>query len=134
MDNIKFYTKEYWAGYYDACRHLSSSTRMNKPQLEVIEELRHAVKGKLETLGVEFTESQTPLAMGTSEGLSIKPDGFFAKRLAKTSHPEINQLDETPEEKAKSQGFNPLGGASRGVGRCICAAGPGTNPACPVHP
>lgn len=30
--------------------------------------------------------------------------------------------------------FNPLGGASRGVGRCVCAAGPGTNPACEVHP
>jgi len=89
MDNIKFYTKEYWAGYYDACRHLSSSTRMNKPQLEVIEELGGAVKGKLESLGVEFTAGKE---------------------------------------------LNPLGGASRGYGRCTCAAGPGTNPSCPVHP
>jgi hypothetical protein len=31
-------------------------------------------------------------------------------------------------------GHNPLGGAARGVGRCVCAAGPGTNPACEVHP
>lgn len=30
--------------------------------------------------------------------------------------------------------FNPLGGAARGVGRCTCPAGPGTNPACQVHP
>lgn len=30
--------------------------------------------------------------------------------------------------------FNPLGGAARGLGRCTCAAGPGTNPLCPVHP
>lgn len=30
--------------------------------------------------------------------------------------------------------FHPLGGASRGMGRCTCAAGPGTNPSCPVHP
>lgn len=30
--------------------------------------------------------------------------------------------------------FDPLGGAAHGVGRCSCAAGPGTNPACPVHP
>lgn len=29
---------------------------------------------------------------------------------------------------------NPLGGAARGVGRCVCAAGPGTNLACQVHP
>ncbi len=29
---------------------------------------------------------------------------------------------------------NPLGGAARGQGRCVCAAGPGTNPACQVHP
>lgn len=31
-------------------------------------------------------------------------------------------------------GHDPLGGAARGVGRCTCAAGPGTNPSCPVHP
>lgn len=30
--------------------------------------------------------------------------------------------------------FNPLGGGLRGVGRCTCPAGRGTNPACPVHP
>lgn len=30
--------------------------------------------------------------------------------------------------------YHPLGGASRGIGDCTCAAGPGTNPACPVHP
>lgn len=30
--------------------------------------------------------------------------------------------------------FDPLGGASRGVGRCTCLAGRGTNPSCPVHP
>lgn len=30
--------------------------------------------------------------------------------------------------------YNPLGGAARGVGRCTCLAGPGTNPGCQVHP
>lgn len=37
-------------------------------------------------------------------------------------------------ELGDAPAFNPLGGASRGVGRCICAAGPGTNPGCQVHP
>lgn len=35
---------------------------------------------------------------------------------------------------ARKLDWNPLGGASRGVGHCRCAAGPGTNPTCPVHP
>jgi hypothetical protein len=30
--------------------------------------------------------------------------------------------------------FHPLGGSHYGVGRCSCYAGPGTDPACPVHP
>jgi hypothetical protein len=30
--------------------------------------------------------------------------------------------------------FNPLSGASRGVGRCTCPCGKGTDPGCPVHP
>jgi len=104
MDKIKLYTKEYWAGYYDACKLLSTSPRMNKAQLEVIEEQGYKAKERLETLGVKFSEQET---------------------------------DEAPKAKTiktQGSGFHPLGGASRGVGRCICAAGPGTNPACPVHP
>lgn len=30
--------------------------------------------------------------------------------------------------------FDPLGGAHRGVGRCTCYCGAGTDPNCPVHP
>lgn len=30
--------------------------------------------------------------------------------------------------------FDPLNGASRGVGRCTCPCGRGTDPSCPVHP
>lgn len=56
----------------------------------------------------------------TSEQIKdIEADPRGADRIART----------LPEQE-----FNPLGGASRGIGRCTCAAGPGTNPSCPVHP
>lgn len=52
-------------------------------------------------------------------------------------HIQVEKCDECSGARRGVVGggeFNPLGGAARGVGRCTCAAGPGTNPACPVHP
>lgn len=56
--------------------------------------------------------------------------------LARQLDHEINQGEITRfgRNVDRAVGFHPLGGASRGVGRCVCAAGPGTNPACEVHP
>lgn len=49
------------------------------------------------------------------------------KAAARRMDNRMRNIEREPE-------FNPLGGAARGVGNCVCAAGPGTNPACQVHP
>lgn len=65
------------------------------------------------------------VATGGRAGEGPKPPDIRTFRGGRDTEPEWAS---TPRE------FNPLGGAARGVGRCVCAAGPGTNPACEVHP
>lgn len=77
------------------------------------------------------------------DGVHAHGDGAFAtyKRLAAAlgEDPRVIHVARWPEvsyvgKQEDMPGFNPLGGAARGIGRCACLAGPGTNPACPVHP
>jgi hypothetical protein len=58
-------------------------------------------------------------------------DGLAA--LARRLDHEINHAP-GGRRYADPGGFNPLGGAARGIGRCSCPAGRGTDPGCPVHP
>lgn len=51
--------------------------------------------------------------------------------LARRLDHEINQAERAARPLPD---FNPVGGASRGVGRCTCPCGKGTDPGCPVHP
>lgn len=46
--------RDFWAGAYEACCMLLRSPRMNKAQIEIIEEMREFVKERLEALGVMF--------------------------------------------------------------------------------
>ena len=46
----------YWRGYYDACRTLDCSVRMNKPQREVIWDTAMVARERLEELGVKFVD------------------------------------------------------------------------------
>jgi predicted HAD superfamily Cof-like phosphohydrolase len=68
-------------------------------------------------------------------GGPIREDGKQLKP-ANWQPPDIKGVLDlfTSETDDAQTEFNPLGGAARGVGRCVCAAGPGTNPACEIHP
>lgn len=46
----------FWRGYYDACRNLDRSPRMNKPQREVIHDQAAIARERLEELGVKFPD------------------------------------------------------------------------------
>lgn len=46
--------RDFLAGVYWVCRHLTTSPRMNKPQRELIEEQATTAKDELEALGVTF--------------------------------------------------------------------------------
>lgn len=72
-----------------------------------------------------------PDAAGNIKGVSLS--GEAGERLERILSGE---LKEPAHMKAirELRDFNPLGGAHRGVGRCTCYCGPGTDPACPVHP
>lgn len=61
-------------------------------------------------------------------------DGRFLSREKRHRMMDDELIRFAAEEFVEANKFNPLGGASRGVGKCTCAAGPGTNPSCPVHP
>lgn len=47
----------YLEGAFDMCKLLSTSPRMNRPQLQIIKEQAYKRQDELETLGVKFTES-----------------------------------------------------------------------------
>jgi hypothetical protein len=49
-------TIAYLSGRYEAFALLTTSVRMNKPQIALIESLALETKDKLEALGVEFKE------------------------------------------------------------------------------
>jgi hypothetical protein len=52
------YSEAYWRGFYNACKLLGTSPRMNKPQREVITEQGYRAKDELEKLGVNFAVAQ----------------------------------------------------------------------------
>ena len=58
MDESKIHAEGYWLGYYNACRELLTSPRMNKPQREIIEEQAYIAKERLEKLGATFASAQ----------------------------------------------------------------------------
>ena len=47
----------YWRGYYEACRNLDRSVRMNKPQREVIHDHAQFARENLEGFGVKFEDA-----------------------------------------------------------------------------
>jgi hypothetical protein len=48
------FRQAFWKGYYEACRALDQSPRMNRPQREVIQGLAYEAQKRLEELGVVF--------------------------------------------------------------------------------
>lgn len=47
---------------------------------------------------------------------------------------EAAQMQNWQRDFGPLPAFNPVGGASRGVGWCTCPCGKGTDPGCRVHP
>jgi len=50
---------QYWLGFYNACKLLSTSPRMNKAQREVIEEQGYRAINELEKRGIKFATKQS---------------------------------------------------------------------------
>lgn len=48
----------YLEGAYDMCRLLSTSPRMNRPQMKIIEEQAHRCRTRLEAIGVQFLDAR----------------------------------------------------------------------------
>lgn len=48
--------RDFWTGYYEATKRLSTSPRMNRPQMAVIKDQAAMCQEKLEALDVKFTE------------------------------------------------------------------------------
>lgn len=74
------------------------------------------------------------LAAGTTVSLMDQVGDVPAEAPLYGKRDELVRIARRLDHEINHAGFNPLGGASRGIGHCSCAAGPGTNPACPVHP
>jgi hypothetical protein len=115
--------------------------------------LKHTMHESYRLTAAELREAlagaQGPGGRGETPAMVIKmagfPDDVLVMRVSDLEamlQGETEVVTFAPSKRAQRLAavrgglvvFDPLGGAARGVGRCNCAAGPGTNPGCPVHP